>query len=249
MARRGQVRATAEIDKIPLRIGRNGLSVGKTFNQLYLIVLASSFEKLNGLSLIELSPRNRKFAFCNLASAFFDLFKILRRKCPVISEVVIKTVFECWSNRQLCCRKKFLYGLSHDVRAAVAIDFAPLCAIKAKRLNSRVARQWSRQICCLSIDGGSKDIRAKSDTPGRERLSDALPQRHIKTLSVLQADFWHKSLSIMDTARLFLWIQLRPRPAKKEKPLISPQDTKTRKAPQPYQTVRCPRRDGRRGRS
>src|SRR5262245_70181 len=92
MARRGQVRATAEIDKIPLRIGRNGLSVGKTFNQLYLIVLASSFEKLNGLSLIELSPRNRKFAFCNLASAFFDLFKILRRKCPVISEVVITTV-------------------------------------------------------------------------------------------------------------------------------------------------------------
>src|SRR5215831_16971770 len=196
MASRGQVRATAEIDKIPLRIGRDGLSIGKALNQLYLIVLAPSFEKLNGLSLSELSPRHRKLAFCNLASAFFDLFKIVRRKWPVKSEVVVKTGFECWSNRQLCGRKKLLYGLSHDVRAGMAIDFASLCAIKAKRLNRRIARQWSRQICRLSVDGGSKDIRAKSDPPSRERLSDALANRHIKTLSVLQADFWHKSLSI-----------------------------------------------------
>ena len=75
------------------------------------------FKDLFGLPGVHHFAREFKFSFDDLTHALLDFFQILRGKRAGQVEVIVKTVFDRWADRDFCVREFIQYGLRHHVRS------------------------------------------------------------------------------------------------------------------------------------
>ncbi len=85
----------------------------QTFDQLQLIGLV--FEKLFGICRRNLFTDEVRFSLDQLFHSVFNGFEIVRRKGTRKVEVVIKTVFDRWTDGNLPIREHFQDSFSHQV--------------------------------------------------------------------------------------------------------------------------------------
>ncbi len=101
MACRWQMGAPTKIHEITLRICGDRLMIGKSLNQLNLVLLTTRCEEIDGLLLGELPPCNGEVAVNDLRCTSFDLFQIFRREGTLEGEVIVKTIVQRRTDRQL----------------------------------------------------------------------------------------------------------------------------------------------------
>jgi hypothetical protein len=159
---------------VALSVGGNRLPLREAFDQLDFVLFAARFEELDRLPFGKFTPGDRQLAGCDVAGALFDILEIIRRKRPVVGEVVVEAVFQRRSDRQLGRWEQFFDGLGHDMGAAVAVDLAAFRAVESKRLDGRLLRQRVREVHYGSVDSCRKDIRAKGHSQSRQGASHRL---------------------------------------------------------------------------
>ena len=119
--RRGKVRTSAKVDKIPLLIEGNFFALGQIFNELHFIILGKIFHELNRLVLGEREPLDRQIALDNLFHFRLYLFKVGLGDGRHEIHVVIKAVVNDGAYRKLAGRINDFKRLCKHVCAGVAI--------------------------------------------------------------------------------------------------------------------------------
>ena len=115
-ARRGQVRAAAEVVELSLAIDTQRLACRQSGNDFTLVPFAPGFEvadrvvALPHFTLDHFVPRD------DLLHAFLDLHEVLRRERGFTLEVVVEPVLDRGADRDLGLGIKFLDGLGQDMR-------------------------------------------------------------------------------------------------------------------------------------
>ncbi len=139
LARRGHMRAAAEIEPVALfvdldlLVGRNGV------DQLDLEILAHVAEGFLGLLARPHFLGERLIARDDLLHLLLDDRQIFQRERLVAEEVVIKTVLDHRADGHLRARPQRLHGFRHDMRGVVADQFE-----RARVLAARRIRSWRR---------------------------------------------------------------------------------------------------------
>ena len=122
------MRACAEIGELALLIERDGLALGKVVYELDLEGLVC--HELKGLFPGQLEALDGELLLADLSHLFFDLFHMLRRESKRREHIVVPALLDGRTDGELDFRPEALYGLSHDVGAAVPIGMAVLFVLE-----------------------------------------------------------------------------------------------------------------------
>ena len=125
-ARRGQVRAAAQIDEAALAVQRDRLAGRDAADDLGLVALALLQEELDGGVAIPDLAHDLLVARDDFVHALLDALEILRRERRAAREVVVEAVLDGRADRHLRLGIELLDGLGHDVRRVVAQQLEPV---------------------------------------------------------------------------------------------------------------------------
>ncbi|KFB73887.1 MAG: hypothetical protein AW09_000841 [Candidatus Accumulibacter phosphatis] len=125
-ARRRNVRAAAEVDKITLAIERDFLTGRNGIDQFRLVVFADRLEESDGVVALPDLALHRQITPGEFCHALLDCRQVVKRERTLVGEVVVETVFDDRTDRDLRRRKEFLDRVSHQVRHRVTDDLQAL---------------------------------------------------------------------------------------------------------------------------
>ena len=157
-ARRRQVRPPAEIDPVALTIDRDDLVLGQIADQLGLVFLAHVFEMRDGVIAIPDFADERQVAIDDLGHTLFNRLEILRREGFVAGKVVIETVLDGRSDRDLCAREQLLNGLCQNMRGIVTDHFQRFGHVARDQFDTGIPVQRACQIPLLTVDFGDDGL-------------------------------------------------------------------------------------------
>src|SRR5210317_1867857 len=95
------MRSTAKVNKFALLIKSDGFIRWNAGNNLSFILFTLVTEKIKGFIAGHFGAYNFFVAFDNLAHTFFNCFQIFWCKWFFASEIIVKTVFNCWPDCDL----------------------------------------------------------------------------------------------------------------------------------------------------
>ena len=121
--------ASAQIRKITLLIKRNHCIFGQIVDQLHFIGLV--FHQCQRLRARQFKTLQLQLFLADLAHFRLNLGKVLRSKCFLAVQIVIKSVFNRWTDGQLGAGPQALDRLRQHVRTGVPIGFAILLVFKS----------------------------------------------------------------------------------------------------------------------
>ena len=111
------MRAAAKIDKITLLIESDGLISRNCLDQFYLERLIIFFIESHRFIARPDIADNWLVTVNNLMHPFFNAGKIIFAKGLFTMEIIIESIFDCRTDRDLCFREQFQYRFGHDMRA------------------------------------------------------------------------------------------------------------------------------------
>ena len=140
------VGSAAKVDIVTLTVQRNGFTGRDRADDFGLVVFADGVEIFNGLVAVHLFTNNRKIAFNDLVHLLFDERKIFVGQMFRQREVVVKTVFNHRSDRDLSLRVQLFDSLSHQVRGRMTNDLKALRVFVSHNRNRTVFGNRVRQV-------------------------------------------------------------------------------------------------------
>ena len=152
-ARAGQVRAAAEIVPVPLAIDGNRLARrNDVIDDLGFVLFANRFERFYRLVLVPDFANDRIVGVDNLGHFLFDLLEILRRKRLFASEIIVESVLDHRSNRDLRVREQCLNRLGQNMRGIVPDKLQAFRIFRRYQCHLSIALERTCEIVELAID-------------------------------------------------------------------------------------------------
>ncbi|GJE70498.1 hypothetical protein CHKEEEPN_2036 [Methylorubrum podarium] len=167
LARRGHVRAAAEVEPLALAVDLQILARGDRVHQLDLVALALVGEELLDVVARPDFLRERGIARDDLAHLRLDLREVLGRERLVLGEVVVEAVLDDGADRHLGAGPERLHRLRQHVGAVVADQFERPRVVAREELDRSV-------VLDDVVEVAHRAVERHGDRALGERLGDAL---------------------------------------------------------------------------
>ena len=169
LCRIGNVRATTEVNEVPLLIEGQVLIRRNALKNLHLVFFAHLVEQGDRIIPGHHRPGDGQVGLGNLLHALLDLFQVLWRKRTVIGEVIIKAVVNHRADRDLGRGKELLNSLGHEVRAGMAQHFQAIVIPGRDDRQFGIPVNGVGRVYEFAIDPARQGCFGK---PGTDRLGD-----------------------------------------------------------------------------
>ena len=211
-AGRRQMRPSAKIRKVPLRVERNHRILRQVANQLHLVVLAFFIKKANRIFPLHFLPDDWQILLDDLFHFGFNFGQVFRNKRMLRVDVIVKSIGDPRTDAELhLIAEQMLHRLRHDMRSAVAKCIQPLLRIRSQKFDGGVLFQCARQIDDFAVHfGGQRRFCQRPAERGRKLLQrDPLVNLFNRPVFQCDFDFFHtltlpipsnKSIGILLTA-------------------------------------------------
>ncbi len=180
LAGRGHVRTAAKIEPVALVVDLQILTLGDRIDQLELVALALVGKHLLGTSTIPDFPGKRPVSQDNFPHFLLDYGEIVRCEGLFPGEIVIKSVLDHRSDRDLRVRPKLLNGFREHMRGVVTDQFQCARIIARQDLDLAGCAERFAEIANSAINGISHGLLG-------ERLRDRLGQSRAGCCGVVVA--------------------------------------------------------------
>ena len=160
LARRDDVRASAEIRELALRVHRDLLAFRQVVDELDLVGLAFLLEELQGLFAADLLALELEILLDDLLHLFLDVRKISFRQLAVDVEVIVEAIVDGRSDGQAHIRVlvEALDGLCEDVGCRVAQGPAAILIVERQELDLAVFIEDGREVLRLAVHLSSQHL-------------------------------------------------------------------------------------------
>src|SRR3990172_593951 len=142
---------SAKIDEIPLLIDAHR-PVPNFLQHFHLVIRTLLAEKCLGFLLADLSALDLQVCIDDFLHLLLDCLHVLRGKSHRGIEVVVESVLNRRADGDLGARIEGFYGLSHNVRRAMAEDLAPFRAPRIDGLQGCIFLQQKAQVEQTPVD-------------------------------------------------------------------------------------------------
>ena len=160
LARRDDVRASAEIRELALRVHRDLLAFRQVVDELDLVGLALLLEELQGLFAADFLALELEVLLDDLLHLFLDIRKIGFRQLTVDVEVIVEAILDGWADGQahIGILVEALDGLCEDVGSRVAQCPAAILVVERQKLYLAVFIEDHREIFRLAVHLSSQHL-------------------------------------------------------------------------------------------
>ncbi len=186
-----EVRPSAKIGEVALRVHRDDLALRQLVDQLLLVRLA--VELVVGFQLVELAARKRQLLGDDLAHPTFDRLEVLGREGAVDVEVVVEPVLDGWPYAESRHRKKRGNGFRHHVCGRVAKHLQRFRAAVGQNLDRLTATQHPGNVDRLPVHltGQRRGRQSRPDRTRDVKDGRALGNRQATTVGQTDLDLDH----------------------------------------------------------
>ena len=160
LARRDDVRASAEVRELALRVHRDLLAFRQIVDELDLVGLALLLKELQGLFAADFLALELEVLLDDLLHLFLDIRKIGFRQLTVDVEVIVEAIVDSRSDGQAHIRVlvEALDGLCEDVGCRVAQCPAAILIVERQKLDLAVFIEDGREVLRLAVHLSSQHL-------------------------------------------------------------------------------------------
>ena len=196
LARRGDVRACAEVRELALRVERNQGVLRQVVDEFDLVGLAKALKELQRFVAGDFLAHERQVLFDDLLHFLFDVGEVAFAELAVHVDVVVEAVVDGRADGELdvLILIKAFQRLREDVRARMAQRPAAVGVFKRQEFDLCVLRQRRREVDRLAVELGSEHLLGEAVAHRFDKVGNGRPFRNFADSAIFQRDVQHEKI-------------------------------------------------------